>query len=265
MPPFRSPSSRPAVGATPARAPEDDPAGHADQKNAVEHADQADVQPHVAVEDVAELVGDDPLQLVARQVADTTTGHANHGVARRVAGGEGVDAVLLLHQIDGRHRRPGGDGHLLDDVEDLALVGVGRRGREGTPAHQLGHVVPAAGQRGDPEEASTADQGEHRRRHGREEPRVPESREIQTLRRSTVLIRGEERRRDQPIREQGDQDDGDDEVEDQEPGLPAGRLLVLEEIHVGLSRVGPSMRMGGRPTRIPGNPRATPGRPIAAA
>ena len=49
------------------RAPEDDPAGQADHQDAEEHAHQPDVEPHVAVQDVAELVCDHPLQLVARE------------------------------------------------------------------------------------------------------------------------------------------------------------------------------------------------------
>ena len=43
-----------------------------------------------------------------------------------VTGGEGVDAVFLVHDIDLRHGHAGGDGHFLDDIEQLAFVGIGR-------------------------------------------------------------------------------------------------------------------------------------------
>ena len=173
MPPLRS-SSRLRLLARVRRAPEDHPAGHADEQDAVEHAHQADVQPHVAVEDVAELVRDHALELVARQVADAAAGDADDRVARRVAGGEGVDPVLLVHQVDRRHGRARGDRHLLDDVEDLPLVGVGRLRRERPAAEHLGDGVPAARQRGDPVQAAAADQQQRPRRHDAEQGRVPE-------------------------------------------------------------------------------------------
>ena len=68
----------------------------------------------------------DPLQLVAGQVSGCSRGVTrDDGVAGRVPGGEGVDPVLVLEQVDRWHRRARGDGHLLDDVQEPALVGVG--------------------------------------------------------------------------------------------------------------------------------------------
>jgi hypothetical protein len=87
---------------------------------------EPEVQPHVAVQDVAEFVADDTLQFVAREQLHAAARDGDGGVAGLVAGGEGVDAVLLVHDIDLRHRHAGGDGHFLDDVEQLAFVGIGR-------------------------------------------------------------------------------------------------------------------------------------------
>src|SRR5207253_39259 len=53
-----------------AREPHQEKADRADGDDAREHADHADVEPHVAVQDVAELVADHPLQLVARQALE---------------------------------------------------------------------------------------------------------------------------------------------------------------------------------------------------
>ena len=47
-------------------------------------------------------------------------------VAGRVAGGEGVDAFLVVEHIDLRHGHAGRDGHFLDDIEQFAFVRVGR-------------------------------------------------------------------------------------------------------------------------------------------
>ncbi len=58
-------------------------ADQAQQQDAVEDADQPEVEPHVAVEDVAELVGDDALQLVARELLGAAARDADDGVARR--------------------------------------------------------------------------------------------------------------------------------------------------------------------------------------
>ncbi len=182
----RQPDQRPGIHPAPvviATVPErvgigrrskDDPAGQADQQDAVQHADQSKVQSHVSVEDVTELVRDDPLELVAVEVLDTAPRDADDGVARRVSRGEGIDPVFVLEQIHRRHRRAGGDGHLLDDVEDLPLVGIGGLVRERAPAHHLGHAVAAPGQRGDPVQAAAADQGQRSQRHHREQARVPE-------------------------------------------------------------------------------------------
>ena len=53
------------VLAAAAAAVEEDPANDGQAEDAEDDAHQAQVEPHVAVEDVAELVADDPLQLVA--------------------------------------------------------------------------------------------------------------------------------------------------------------------------------------------------------
>ena len=103
----------------------------------MDEADQPDVEPHVAVEDVAELVGDDALQLVAGELAQAAAGDGHHGVGRGEARGEGVDAVLV-EDVDRRDRDSRGDGHLLDDVEQTLLVAVGGVGRHEPPAEQLG-------------------------------------------------------------------------------------------------------------------------------
>ena len=66
------------------------------------------------------------LQLVAGQVVEAALGDGDHGIARGVAGREGIDAGLLQN-IDGGHRHSRGEGHLLDDVEQLLLPRVGGR------------------------------------------------------------------------------------------------------------------------------------------
>ena len=92
------------------------------RQEAGDRADEAEVHPHVAVADVAELVGHDALQLIARQEVERPAGHADDGVLGVVARGEGVDAGVLEDVADG-DGQPRRDGHLLDDVEQASLAG----------------------------------------------------------------------------------------------------------------------------------------------
>ena len=133
-------------------------ADQAHQQDAVQHADQPQVEPHVAVEDVAELVGDDALQLVARELLGTAARDADDGVAGREAGGERVDALLLVEQKHGRHGHAGGEGHFLDDVQQPALDGIGRVRINAPAAEPLGDDGAAAGQLSDLEQAAAADE-----------------------------------------------------------------------------------------------------------
>ena len=124
-------------------------ADQAQQQNAVQHADHPQVEPHVAVEDVAELVGDDALELVARELLGAAARDGNHRIAGREAGGEGVDPFLVLEQKHGRHGHAGGQGHFLDDVEHSSFGRIERIGIQAPAAEPLGHGRAAAGQLGD--------------------------------------------------------------------------------------------------------------------
>jgi hypothetical protein len=120
----------------------------AKHQDAIEYAHQADIEPHIAVEDMAELMGDDALQLLPVQTLDGALSDADHRVARRKAGGEGVDARFIGQQVHRRYRRTRGDGHFLDDVEQLALIQVLRILREQLSAQRLRNNL-AAGRQGD--------------------------------------------------------------------------------------------------------------------
>ena len=73
---------------------------------------------------MAELVTNDALQFVAREHLDAAARHADGGIASRVAGSEGVDATLIFQNVNLRHRHTGGDGHFLNNIEQLAFVRV---------------------------------------------------------------------------------------------------------------------------------------------
>src|SRR5204862_8282774 len=93
-----------AVAAAAGRAAQYPVADHGDDQDAVQETHQPDVQTHVAVQRVAELVGDDALQLVAGEEVQAPAGHPDHRVAGAEARGEGVDALL---RVQPEHRRHG--------------------------------------------------------------------------------------------------------------------------------------------------------------
>ncbi|HQF39720.1 MAG TPA: hypothetical protein PK322_11430 [Opitutaceae bacterium] len=215
---------------------------HGEHQDAVEHADEADVEPHVAVEDVAELVGDDTLELVAREFFETAAGDGDGGVAGREAGGEGVEAGLVLEHEDGGHGHAGGDGHLLDDVEQAALAGIGGTGDDLAAAGEGGHGAATAAQREPAVEGAPGDDEEGEDGGPSDGVAAPDEGggaggvglDLHVLARVLATVRPggvTESEGDDDIEGGDDQDDRDDEVEDEQRRAPAGGGLVFEEVH----------------------------------
>lgn len=73
-------------------------------------------------------MADDGLEFVAVEQVQRTARHRDGGVLGRVAGGEGVDAELGVHDEDARHGNAGGERHLLHHVEEPALPVFAGRG-----------------------------------------------------------------------------------------------------------------------------------------
>ena len=144
-----------------------------DAKNAEQNADEPDVQPHVAVQNVAEFVADNALQFVARQLGHAGVRDGDHRIARRVPGGKGVDAILIVEHIDFRHGHAGGDGHFLDDVEQFAFVRIHRVGINEPSAKGFRHHAATAGQRHRFIGAAEKNHGERAKHHAEKKPRVP--------------------------------------------------------------------------------------------
>jgi len=202
-------------------------------QDAVHDTDQPDVQPHVAVEDVAELVGHDALQLVAIQVLQGALRYGYHGVARGVAGGKSVNARLVGQHVHARHGHARGNGHFLDDIQQPLLARQLGLVKDLSAAHHHRYRGPAGGQLADLHGAGPADQQQHGDGHDQKDfrdPQVPESK---------CLLFGHEHAgkndHHQPISQQDQRYDGEDEKEDQPPGFPPGHFLAFEEVrcHLG--------------------------------
>ncbi len=130
--------------------------GNAQEKNAEEDADELDVEAHVAVENVAELVGDDALQFVAVEPGERPARDGYRRVAQFQSGGKGVDVGFGIQDKDLRDWDARGDGHFLHHVDQTAFgrircFGVDPAGaqhfRHGAAAFfQSVHLVDAGGQ-----------------------------------------------------------------------------------------------------------------------
>ena len=224
-------------------AAEEQAAEQRDAEDAEEHADHADVQAHVAVEDVAELVPDDRLQLVAAEEIQRAPGDGDGGVLRRVARGEGVDARLVVHHVHARHRHAGGERHLLDDVEQAAFAEVARARENFAPLHRLRHGRAALRELGRLDERGDADEGGDGAHGAQQDLRVRDDlregvrqeRAGRAVHRLGPLL-GEEQR--EPERD--DAVDGGDEARDehgvghdQPAGSAPGARLLFKKVHGG--------------------------------
>ena len=144
-------------------------------KDAVDHADQPQIQPHVAVENVAELMAHHPLQLFAGEISQRAGRDGHDRVTGLMARGEGIDRRLIIHHKDGRHRNARGQGHLLDDVQQPAFGQVGALRIDGPAAHHQGDGLAAGRQLGDLVETPQGDHQQCSRRDAQEKLGPPQA------------------------------------------------------------------------------------------
>ena len=97
-----------------------------DHEQAEDPRREPHVDLHVAVQDVAELVADDGLQLVAVEIVERALRHRDRGFVGRMTGREGVDALLFGQHEDLRLADARRDGHFLDDVEQALALEIAR-------------------------------------------------------------------------------------------------------------------------------------------
>ena len=212
----------PAPASAAARRLQQNPADDGEAKNAEDDSHEPEVQPHVAVQNMAELVADDALQFVARKQFHAAAGDGDGRVAGFVAGGEGVDAVLRVHDIDLRHGHAGGDGHFLDDIEQFAFVGIGRVRVDEPAAHHFRNHAAALGQRHGFIAAADEDDRQRAGGHAQEQLRVPQ-RELRLPRRNRWSVRLDAGKNDERGEIDGDNEgrDGEREIKNKQLGFAA--------------------------------------------
>ncbi len=220
-------------------------------------AEQADIDQGVAVENVTELVGDDALELVAFEQLQGAFRDADHRIVVAESGGESVDATLPVHDVNVRDRGAGGDRHLLDHVEQPALLRALAARLDGPPAEHFGQAAAAVAEPGDFIDGAAENHGEGECGDGEEERQVPEGRH-RLPRRIGDLHEVE------PARDQEDADDDNDkgrrEHRDKSPCLLARRLLALEKVAHDWRRFRRRRRSEPDALRGPRSPAAGPDR-----
>ncbi len=183
---------------------------------------------------MAEFVRDDALQLVAGEFFEPALGHGDHRIGGGEARGKGVDARFMLKDEHGRHGHTGGDGHLLDDVEQAAFREVGGVGGDAPAADHLGDRRTAAAHLAPLEKRSRTDDHDRAARDPGENHRTPETDRCGGIVMDVFtadLKLAEERHGRGVTREDGAQHRQAEK--DDEPGraLP-GEGLGFEEVHV---------------------------------
>ena len=123
---------------------------------------------------MAELVGDDTLEFVAREFCKGAAGNGDDGIGGGEAGGEGVDGGLVVEDVDAGHGDAGSEGHFLDDVEETALGEIGGVGFDPATADALGDGGAAAGELVPLIKRGEADDGEGAEGDEGQEPGLPE-------------------------------------------------------------------------------------------
>ena len=167
----------------------------AEPRQSGQDADQPQVERHVSIEDVAELVTHDALQLLARQLLQCPAGDDDHRLVGRVPGDQGIDRGLALQEIHRRHADARSDRHFLDHVEQPALgraafpgIDIARAEQPGDRLAAFAQLPDAIGRDGEdaaadeggngdvdlhrwPEQRGDSAEARHHRQHGQ---RIPE-------------------------------------------------------------------------------------------
>ena len=123
---------------------------------------------------MAELVGDDALEFVAREFLEGAAGDGDDGIGGGETGGEGVDGGLVVEDVDAGHGDAGSEGHFLDDVEETALGEIGGVRVDAASADALGDGGSAAGELVPLIKGGEADNGEGAEGDEGEELGLPE-------------------------------------------------------------------------------------------
>ncbi len=215
--------------AAPAEATEDAAADQADHENAKHDGRQLHVQPHVAIQDVAEFVRDHSLQLVAAQLLHRAAGDGHHGIAGREAGGEGIEAGFIIEHVDGGDGHPRGDGHLLDHVEQAALLQIDRVRFEAPAADAFGDGRASRAKDGPFVERAASNDDQRAGGDCQQERRVEPDQLIRGVGR--LRTPDVDQRNGRRVAQDDGPDDGQGEQHDKPSGPLAGTFLSLEEVH----------------------------------
>ncbi len=212
-------------------------------EDAVDDADQPQVEPHVAVEDMAELVPQHALQFFAVEVSERAGRDGHHRVARVMSGGEGVDRWFVVHDEHGRNGDARGQGHFLDHVQQPPFGQIGGLRIDGPSAEHQRDLFAARREFGDFVKAAQGDDQTRSQGNPEEQRGIPERRgdarlvillvaAVLPMRVAGVLLHhtADARRGQHQVNRQDNGNHGQSEQHDEFRSLPPGVVLALEEV-----------------------------------
>lgn len=192
---------------------------------------QPGVEAHVAVVDMAELMGDHRLQFLTVEHHDGAAGDPDHRFLWGKAGGECIDPGIGQH-VHLRYRRARGQGHFLDHIEQPLFFQAVRVQVDQPATQALGDHLAAGFQFGVLAHAAADHHQEHYRGDHRGQLPVEARRLLHLL---------EKLQPEQVQRQAGDRHQaqhGQDHQQHQGAGTPFGPGLVFKKF------IGPSMVTG---------------------
>ncbi|MPN47292.1 hypothetical protein SDC9_194894 [bioreactor metagenome] len=149
-----------------------------------------------------------------------------------MAGRKSVDAFFVVEHINLGDRHAGGDGHLLDHVTQLALIGMGRVGIEEPSAERFGDGTAALGQGGGFVETANDDDAERAEHDVKEKLGIPQDEFGRWGARLLLFgVDAVENQQTGEINRSDDAHDGDHEVNHQHLRVLPGFVLMLKKIH----------------------------------
>ena len=92
------------------------PSDQRQQQDSEKRPHQSNVDPHVAIEDVAEFVRDHTLQFVSVEFLQCTPGDCHRRVGWRVTCRKGIDSRLLFEHVNFRNGHSGRQGDFFDHI-----------------------------------------------------------------------------------------------------------------------------------------------------
>ena len=185
-----------------------------------------DIESHISIEDMAKLMGDDPLKLIASESLYAPSSDTHDRVLRGRSGRKGIDPLFVLQEVYRWNGRARGQCHLFDHIEQNTLAEIPSVGLnfDSTELKRNGGSIA----REEPGliNTSRSDHQSDREKHSDEDQRIEDIDRF----RITCSHRCKQRD-DHKVDQRHDDQDGQTEVEYQSTCVFTRLILMCEKVH----------------------------------